>query len=444
MDPQPKSKPLRFLSRCVHRFYKRYAIMPIALAKHVKKDIAMQRLFAKKQVLLLLCAGFILLGCVYVAYGLYVPSDCDGVYRWRESAYVLHGIDPFAITTGRIPPLPQIGLIQGDGGNMPWTYLLSNVIYPGFLPYSSALLWARGLFVALLGITIWRVWRTARRVYSATTLQALALVSVLFACYMWFATLRLGNHAAYVTLLIFLLLTFDHSRHWALAGLCYAFLLIKPQTSGLLLLYFLLTRRWKPILFAGGLLLAITAATSVIIRTSPITMLQNVYALAVSLEHNTNYAYYGLLDPLVSLLHVPASIVLPAGMLLGIGATTLFALRWRVCNEAVNYAVVCLLCMSWMYLQHSDSIALGVVGFASLSLLFSVPLRRTQACTLALGAVLGAVPVLGVWYMASPIVPLLMRVLYGLVVVTLVLAQRGFERAAALPSTPNPCTSLPT
>ena len=70
--------------------------------------------------------------------------------------------------------------------------------------------------------------------------------------------------------------------------------------------------------------------------------------------------------------------------------------------------------------------------------MFFVPLTRTQASILALGSILGAIPLLGVWYMATPILPLLMRVLYALVVVTLVLAQRGYDRANAPLPVPNP------
>ena len=382
----------------------------------------MQRFFVRSKFLFFLTALFITLSIVYIGYGLYVPSTCDGYYRWQESAYVLRGIDPFSVATGFHAPEADIGKLNADGGNMPWTYLLSNVIYPGFLPYSSALIWGRVLFVLLFVLTIARVWRASKQMWNASHLQSLALVSVLFACYMWFATLRLGNHGAYIMLLLILLFTFDHNRHWVLAGLCYAFLLMKPQTSGIFLLFFLLSKRWKPIFFAGGILSVLMVITFLLIRKSPLAMITDAYQLSVSYEHLNNYIYYGLLDPLVSVFGVRSGIVLPIGMALGISCMVFYRLRLPAMPETVNYAFAALLSMCWMYIQPSDMIVLGFVGFASLASLFFAPQLRRYRIWIAFGSILGAIPILGKFYMANPLVPLAVRILYIIIVAALIRA----------------------
>ena len=196
------------------------------------------RTFSRRGVQTVLCVLFLLLSVCYIGYGLIVNSSCDGFYRWQESAYVLRGVDPFSVAEGLSDTLPDIGELRVDSGNMPWTYLLSNAIYPGFVPYHQALAWARVVFVLLLAIACWRIWRYCQTVYHATTLQKLLLIGVFFASYMWFASLRLGNHAAWLCLLLILLFTFDHNRYWPVAGVLYAFLLMKPQTTGLFLLFF--------------------------------------------------------------------------------------------------------------------------------------------------------------------------------------------------------------
>jgi hypothetical protein len=217
-------------------------------------------------------------------------------------------------------------------------------------------------------------------------------------------------------LLLLLLFSFDHNKHWALAGLLYALLLMKPQTTGLFLFYFLLTKRWKPILFAGGILISVVCATALLIHSTPLQMLADAYGLCVSYEHLDNYIYYGLLDPLVSVFHVSSSIVLPIGITLGVGAMLFYRFRYRVLNESVNYAVCALLSVCWMYIQPSDMILLGFVGFACLRAILFSPLSKSSVAVLSIGSVFGAIPILGVFYMASPIVPLLVRVLYFVII----------------------------
>jgi hypothetical protein len=372
----------------------------------------MQKVFTKKTVLLLLCAVFLMLSVVYIGYGLYVPSSCDGFFRWQESAYVLRGINPFSVAEKSVAPLGDIGSLNSDGGNMPWTYLLSNLIYPGFLSYSNALIWARILFVALLFSAVFRLRRYVVERLGANALQSIILVSVFFASYMWFATLRLGNHAAYLALLLIILFTFDHNKNWIIAGVFYALLLMKPQTTSLFLLYYLLTKRWKPILFAGGILITVVVLTSLLIHSTPLNMLTDAYRLCLSYENLDNYIYYGLLDPLVSVFHISSSIVLPIGIALGVGAMMFYRFRYRIQSESVNYAVCALLSVCWMYIQPSDMILLGFVGFACLQTIFFASLSKPAFTVLLIGSVFGAIPILGTVYMASPLIPLVVRILY--------------------------------
>jgi hypothetical protein len=191
---------------------------------------------------------------------------------------------------------------------------------------------------------------------------------------------------------------------------------MKPQTTGIFLLYYLLTKRWKPILFAGGILLAVVCVTSFLIHSTPFQMLADAYGLCVSYEHLENYIYYGLLDPLVSVFHVPSRIVLPIGMSLGIGAMVFYRFRFRIQSEPVNYAVCALLSLCWMYIQTSDMILLGFIGFACLQSVFTYQFQKSNTIVLFIGGVFGAIPILGTFYIASPLVPLVVRLIYFVIV----------------------------
>lgn len=373
----------------------------------------------------LLCCAFLILSAVYIGYGLTVPSRCDGFFRWQESVYVLRGVDPFKVASGAVEPHIDIGALRPDGGNMPWTYLLSNFIYPGFLPYHAAFVWARILFCILLCASVLCLDRYVRRTFPAASMpDRLTLIGVFGASYMWFATLRLGNHAAYLCLLLIILFTFDHNRHWVLAGILYGFLLMKPQTTALFLLFFLLDRQFKPVLLAAGMLGIVTLVTGYLIDCNPLEMVKNAYTLCVSYEDLTVYIYYGLLDPLVSVFHAPSSAILPIGMGLGVVAVLMLKYRIRSESRAVNFAALSLLTVCWMYIQPSDMIILGFVGFACLLVLLSCKQNRRVSAFIGLGAVFGALPVIGRVYMASPLIPLAVRLFYFAVVWSLIREDR--------------------
>lgn len=389
----------------------------------IRRQGLLRKAFIALALLLVIEAGVSLIA------GLTVPSSCDGFYRWQESSYMLRGYDPFLVASGRLAPLDAIGALNTDGGNMPWTYLLSNCIYPGFLPYAQALLVARIVFVALFALTTFRITVYVRGRYAPTRFETMFLLGVLFASYMWFATLRLGNHAAYITLMVFLLLTFDHNEHWVAAGILYAFLLMKPQDSGLFLLLFFLRKQWKPILLCGGILLGSTLVTSAIIGCAPWTMLLNAYELCVSYQNLDNYIYYGLLDPLVSVFHIDSSIILPIGMGLGIAAVAFAALKCKHCDKERLLAFTAVVSMSWMYVQPSDIILLGLVGFACATALLYQYGGGRMTLPLLVGALLMAIPIPGIVYMSGPIVPLIMRLLLiGVTVILLIADERGLFR----------------
>ena len=394
---------------------------------------------AKQRLPKILTAFILLCAVIYLATGfLNVGDACDGYYRWQESAYILRGVDPFAVAVEPGLVEPDIGPVNSDAGNMPWTFLLSNCIYPGFLQFSDAFIVARIVFALLLCLAVYRAWRFTGAAYATTPLRRLLLVGILFCCYMWFATLRLGNHGAYVTLCLFLLATFDHDRHWLGAGVLYAFIAMKPQLSGLFLLYYLIRGRFKPLLVAAGILAASTIAASVLSGTHIVEMLLNPFRLSLSYQELDNYIYYGLLDPLVSACSISSKYVMVPSMLMWIGFVSFVALRFKALREETMLALGS---VSWMYVQPSDQTLLGLFGFNCCALLLfhrdMFPSRLSKSI-LAIGALINTLPLKGTVFMSSWMVPLAYRMILLAIIIFIIKREAGRLRLDSRASDPLP------
>lgn len=381
----------------------------------------------------ILTALLLILSLCYIGWGLSTYSRTDGYYRWQESACVLAGVDPVAAALGQADIDPEIGALNPQTiGNVPWTYLLSNLFYPGFLPYKTAMYVSKVVFLLLLALTLHRLIAYLKRRFACTKTERWLCVGLLFCSYMWFATLRLGNLAAFTALSAILLMTFDHERHPVLAGVLYALLAMKPQNAGPFLLYFLLKKRFKAIGVAAGIIIACTAAASILTGTPVLELILTPYTCCVDYVNVDNYIYYGLLDPLVSTFDLSPGIVMPVGVLLGIVAVMAFSLREKRASEETGIGLAALLSVCWMYSQPSDMIFLGLSAFACAAALLRLGsgLSRAGYVPLIIGLLLPALPVTGRMVMAGPFLPLLIRLTYILVFLHLIRLERATSAAA--------------
>ncbi|PXX48947.1 uncharacterized protein DUF2029 [Hungatella effluvii] len=107
-------------------------------------------------VFLIFIIGNLLHGFVGVTTkGVWNPDDFT--MRYRESKYVLSGINPFEVMKGRVEPLTNIGILWENGGTAPWALGIGIITNFTFLPEYYARICALGLYILILVATCWSV-----------------------------------------------------------------------------------------------------------------------------------------------------------------------------------------------------------------------------------------------------------------------------------------------
>lgn len=278
--------------------------------------------------------------------------------RWQECAYVLHGVDPFAVMRGEAPALPGIGALDAaTGGTVPWAYVLGNLMNPGFLPFAAARVWilALDLIAALAAAWALRGYllRSGRCADPAVAGLAGALV---LAPSMWANAVLFGNQSGIVCcLLVLALCCLD--RHPVLAGVLLAFAMCKPQIAFVFFLPLCCRRRWKPVVTAGALVLAAWGAASALTGTAPLTMLWDMFRQGLGYKSS----YFGLFNFLLG-FGAPTALVLGLDILAGMAvfAAGAFALHrrglWR--DWLAWFALAAVVSVLWFYKQNHDYIIL--------------------------------------------------------------------------------------
>lgn len=93
---------------------------------------------------------------VYLGFGFLhgiAAFSCDGYLRWEEDACLLHGIYPMDIVLGRRPVTEVYTYFNNTTTTIPWSYLLSNLFYPGWVSWTATKYWALFVFVAMATFT---------------------------------------------------------------------------------------------------------------------------------------------------------------------------------------------------------------------------------------------------------------------------------------------------
>ena len=90
-----------------------------------------------------------------------IPEFYDFKEHWKASAYILNGIDPFIAV--RSAAVPEIGKMMGNFISVPWSYLMSTIMAPVFLPYNIAQIYGMVFFIALVVLMLSALTRFSKR-----------------------------------------------------------------------------------------------------------------------------------------------------------------------------------------------------------------------------------------------------------------------------------------
>lgn len=297
-----------------------------------------------RNMILLFLAAFMIAAVIYAGVGYYsglAPNFgwFDGALRWKESQYVLEGINPFDmayLSLDDFSSIKEMGALPAFAGNLPWVYILSNAVLPGFIfswPVAklvSMILY--GLIAAISAVCLYQYllrFLHKRGIEDHKNRIALMCVSCFFAQMAVLSALKWGNHAFVVNACLIIFITLDHDKNFLLSGLVLALAMLKPQVSFLFFIPLLLKKQWKPILTAAVIVVAASLGAAFLVRENPIGMLTQMYAQGIDYKDAGQSAiYYGLFD-FLTVFNVSPQIFMPPQMLLGIIATFFLCNRYK-------------------------------------------------------------------------------------------------------------------
>lgn len=296
---------------------------------------------------------------------------------WKYMAYAIRGYDISTCAAEGIL-LDEIGVI-GSGIVFPWGRLLGNLIYPGFLPLKSVIIYYYCLLGICTGLAGWHIlkWIQNEKVKDWQQREnILFMLCLLAAPLYWEDALNSGNMGGLLCILLILAAFFIGKCDWFAAFLI-AMAMIKPQNAALFMLVLLMKKKFKMIFQIIGIMLAGMVSTEIYVRIwsyfrgmssntsfwEKILLILNGYSgngQGTAGEGTLPFFTYGILDKLIE-FGVNAYVVLVGSALLGIVFVIGVVCYMRDCKElredwAVLFSIAALGSIFWCYKTPCDEI----------------------------------------------------------------------------------------
>ena len=296
--------------------------------------------------------------------------------RWKECAYLCHGISPYKVTADNC--IEQIGLIDDEFVTAPWAWILGMIINPGFLVYKAARIWGMiffGLIYVVTTISIYMYvtyWNTDECKYSKRIGLAAALLlgSQLY----WWWAVACGNQGAIAACFIIMAICF-YQKNPYLGGIFMTFAMIKPQLAAIFYLIFLFEKEYKLLaisLVSGSVAFLGSAAA---IHMSPVELLIQTFHEGSSLDN----VFFGLFD-LLKFYGWPVSTILFMDIFIGICFVSISYLIIAKKHAGVFeiFSIAAVASVFWFYKQPHDNVILAVPCIACLLAAHNSDIEETR------------------------------------------------------------------
>lgn len=362
---------------------------------------------------------------LYMIYGYLraFSATGDGFLRWSECAYILHGIYPMDIVLGRIPAIAEFGFLDSSITTIPWSYLLSNIFFPGFLSYSAAKAWCLCLFTIWTVCCVLFLYKCFIR-SCPNKLLVILLCIQFFVHFGWGSSLnKLNNGMFSVLAIVSILILMEYYPHVTKNEILIAFLMViamlKPQVALLFYIPLFLQKYYKSIVISGGILLASWLGVSAIIHVSPFTILLEQFQVGSNLKHISVYVYYGILDFLTK-FGVSTTYIMLMEAAFSIPIVFILCYRFRKASTWVIFSIPAVFMLFWCYHHNMEVQIVGILMVCISYLLFTDSLLNKLAQAYCIFLLLfNLCPILYSYYEISPLIPFLQRIFYllGLILV---------------------------
>lgn len=284
-----------------------------------------------------------------------IPEFYDYKEHWKASAYILNGIDPF--TAVRSASVPEIGQMMENFISVPWSYLMSTIMAPGFLPYNIAQIYGMVFFIALVVFDIICLNKIFEKVFNnhSPLWIGIFILAMPKLAAVWIQ----GNNAIMVSSFLIYMFYFVIDNKDFIAGVFLAFAMVKPQVALIFCIPLLFQKRFKTIFSAAAIVLVFWAITLVILQQNPIESISLTLERGMNQEGDTRYA--GIMS-FLTLYGIPRGTAMKMSMIVGIVIELIaivFLMRRRKTestefNIYIMFAATSIISSLWMYSSPGD------------------------------------------------------------------------------------------
>lgn len=350
-------------------------------------------------------------------------TTADGFLRWQECACILHGIYPMDIILGKVPVIEEFGVFDHSTTTIPWSYLLSNILYPGFLSWNAAKLWFISLFTVCAVLCAFFLYKNFF-LSSHNKFLSIFLCIQFFVHFGWGSSLnKLNNGMFCVLAIIMILILMEYYPHTTKNEILIAFLMViamlKPQITLLFYIPLLIRKYYKSIFLSGGILLASWLSVSAIISVPPLTILLEQFQVGIDLKYTSVYVYYGILD-FLTIFGISTNYIMLMEATIFIPIVFILCYRFRHASTWVIFSIPALFMLFWCYHHNTDIQIIGILMVCIAYLLFTEPnLPKTEQAYCIFLLLFNLCPISYLYYEISPLIPFLQRIFYlfGLILI---------------------------
>ncbi len=351
------------------------------------------------------------------------PTTADGFLRWQECACILHGVYPMDIVLGKIPVIEEFGVFDHSATTIPWSYLLSNILYPGFLSWNAAKIWFICLFtvcIVFCALFLYKIFFQS----SQNKPLSIFLCIQFFVHFGWGSSLNKLNNGMFCVLAIIAVLVlmeyYPHTtKNEILIAVLMAIAMLKPQVALLFYIPLLIQKYYKSIFLSGGILLASWLGVSAIINVPPLTILLEQFQVGVDLKYTSVYVYYGILD-FLTMFGISTNLIMLIEATVFIPIVFILCYRFRRASTWVIFSVPALFMLFWCYHHNTDVQIVGILMVCIAYLLFTEPaLHKAEQAYCIFLLLFNLCPISYLYYEISPLIPFGQRIFYlfGLILI---------------------------
>lgn len=284
-----------------------------------------------------------------------IPEFYDFKEHWKASAYILNGIDPF--TAVNAPVNSEIGQMMENFISVPWSYLMSTIMAPGFLPYNIAQKYGMLFFAALVIFDVICLNKIFEKVFGnhSPLWIGIFILAMPRLAAVWIQ----GNNAILVSSFLIYMFYFVIEDKDYIAGVFLAFAMVKPQVALLFCIPLLFRKKFKTVFSATAIVLVFWAITLVILQQNPIESISLTLERGMNQDGDTRYA--GIMN-FLTLYGMPRGTVMKMSMAVGIIIELIaivFLMKKRKTesekfNIYIMFAVTSIVSSLWMYSSPGD------------------------------------------------------------------------------------------